>query len=215
MTLESELTEIDRRILVLNHENLSMKQISLKLREEGIILSKSSVMRHLSELRQDPDNEVQINNECTIPLRPRAQNRWYKVIERLKVTISDYTRLHGAKPSFRTLQYQLIDEKHIKDSESDHKTFSDATVKARLGRIDSNGELLFPKLDIDCFADDDSRLVVDNYLNYPPTEPTEPGAMPDPEEYINTRIGYLKDSIKWYTGVGSPGRRGSTRRALV
>ena len=208
MTLESELTEVDRRILVLNHENLSMKQISLKLREEGIILSKSSVTRHLSELRQDPDNEVQINNECTIPLRLRTQSRWYNVIERLKVAISDYTRLHGVKPSFRTMQYQLIDEKLIKDSEGDHNTFSDATVKARLGRIDSNGELLFPKLDIDCFADDDSRLVVDNYQDYSPTEPTEPGAIPDPEKYINTRIGYLKDSIKWYTGVGSPGRRG-------
>ena len=71
MTLESELTEVDRRILVLNHENLSMKQISLKLREEGIILSKSSVTRHLSELRQDPDNDVQINNECTIPLQTK------------------------------------------------------------------------------------------------------------------------------------------------
>ena len=58
--------------------------------------------------------------------------------------------------------------------ETDHKTFSDATVKARLGWVDSNGELLFPKLDIDCFADDDSRLVVDNYENYLPTEPTEP-----------------------------------------
>lgn len=208
MTLETELTEVDRRILVLNHEGLSMMQISLKLREEGIILSKSSVMRHLSELRQDPDNEVQINNECTIPLQPRSESRWYKVIERLTVAIEDYTRVHGAKPSFRTMQYQLIDEKLIADSDSDHKTFSDATVKARLGWVDANGELLFPKLDIDCFADDDSRLVVGEYLDYPPTEPTEPGAIPDPEEYINTRIGYLKDSIKWYTGVGSPGRRG-------
>ena len=125
---------------------------------------KSSVTRHLSELRQDPDNEVQINNECTIPLRPRTESRWYKVIERLKVALGDYIRVHRAKPSFRTMQYQLIDEKLISDSESDHKTFSDATVKARLGWVDANGELLFPKLDIDCFADDDSRLVVGEYL---------------------------------------------------
>ena len=112
------------------------------------------------------------------------QSRWYKVIERLKVAIGDYTRVHRAKPSFRTMQYQLIDEKLVEDSDSDHKTFSDATVKARLGWVDANGELLFPKLDIDCFADDDSRLVVDNYQDYSPTEPTEPGAIPDPEEYI-------------------------------
>jgi hypothetical protein len=208
MTLESELTEVDRRILVLNHEGLSMKQISLKLREERITLSKSSVMRHLSELRQDPDNEVQINNECTIPLRPRTQSRWYKVTERLKVALLDYTRLHRAKPSFRTMQYQLIDEKLIKDSESDHKTFSDATVKARLGWVDSNGELLFPKLDIDCFAEDDSRLVVNNYQDYPPKEPTEPRPIEDPEKHIEPYIRLLKSRVIAYDGIGSPGKRG-------
>lgn len=185
-----------------------MKQISLKLREERITLSKSSVIRHLSELRQDPDNEVQINNECTISLRPRTQSRWYKVIERLKVAISDYTRLHEAKPSFRTMQYQLIDEKLIKDGESDHKTFSDATVKARLGWVDSNGKLLFAKLDIDCFAEDDSRLVVDNYQDYLPKEPTEPRPIEDPEKYIEPYIRLLKSRVIAYDGIGSPGKRG-------
>lgn len=131
------------------------------------------------------------------------------VIERLKVAIGDYIRVHGAKPSFRTMQYQLIDEKLLSDRETDHKTFSDATVKARLGWIDSNGELLFPKLDIDCFADDDSRLVVDNYEDYSPTEPTDPGPIEDPEEYITRRIRWLKASVIEYKGVGTEGKPGT------
>jgi hypothetical protein len=206
---DSGLSEVDQRILRLNHEGLSMKQISLKLREEGIILSKSSVIRHISELRQDPDNDVQVNNECTIPLQVRTESRWYKVIERLKVAIEDYTRVHKNKPSFRTMQYQLIDEKVITDSESDHKIFNEATVKARIGYVDSNDELLFPKLDIDCFADDESRLVDDNYQDHDPTEPTEPGPIPDPEEYINDMILRLKYSVIGYDGKGSPGEDGS------
>jgi|SRR5215207_5416068 len=131
-----------------------------------------------------------------------------KVIERLKVAISDYTRLHKAKPSFRTMQYQLIDEGIITDSESDHKSFSDATVKARLGWVDSNDELLYPKLDIDCFADDESRLVVGKYQDYPPTEPTDPGPIVDPEEYIGRSIRWLKSRIIAYDGVGTAGESG-------
>jgi hypothetical protein len=206
---ESELSEVDQHILELNHEGHSMKQISLLLKERhGIILSKSSVIRHLSELRQDPDNDVQVNNECTIPILPRNESRWYKVIEHLKMAIADYTRVHGAKPSFRTMQYQLIDDKVINDTESDHNTFSDATVKARLGWIDSDGELLFPKLDIDCFADDDSRLVSDNYEDHDPIEPTDPGPISDPEEYIQNRIRSLKYAVIAYEGIGTPGERG-------
>jgi hypothetical protein len=34
---------------------------------------------------------------------------------------------------------------------------------------------------IDCFADDDSRLVVDEYEDYPPEKPTDPGPIEDPE----------------------------------
>jgi hypothetical protein len=102
---DSGLSEIDQRILELNHDGHSMRQISRLLKERyNIQLGRPSVIRHLMELRQDPDSDVQINNECTIPLKPRYESRWYKVIERLKVAISDYTRLHKAKPSFRTMQ---------------------------------------------------------------------------------------------------------------
>ena len=47
---------------------------------------------------------------------------------------------------------------------------------------------MFPNLDIDCFADDDSRLVSDNYQDYAPKEPTEPGEIEDPEEYHPTHL---------------------------
>ena len=187
-----------------------MREISRLLKERyDIHLGKSSVIRHLSELRQDPDNVVQVNNECTIPMQPRNESRWYKVIERLKVAIEDYTKVHENKPSFRTMQYQLIDEKLISDSDSDHKTFNEATVKARLGWKDANDELLFPKLDIDCFADDESRLVSDRYEDCSPTEPTEPGEIEDPEEFIERRIRWLKSAVIEYKGVGTAGEPGT------
>lgn len=205
---EFELSEVDSRILVLNHSGLSNKEISMALKAEGILLSKTSVTRHLSELRQDPDNDVQVNYECTIPQKPRCETKWYKIIERLAEAIPDYERVHGFKPSSRTMYYQLIDEKMLTGSESDHKIYVESTVKARLGWVDSEGELLFPKLDVDCFADDDSRLVSDNYQDYAPKEPTEPVEIEDPEEYIDTHIRYLKNSVICYDGVGKEGRHG-------
>lgn len=48
---EFELSEVDSRILELNHSGLSNKEISMALKAEGILLSKTSVTRHLSELR--------------------------------------------------------------------------------------------------------------------------------------------------------------------
>jgi hypothetical protein len=68
--------------------------------------------------------------------------------------------------------------------------------------------LLYPKLDIDCFADDESRLVVGKYQDYPPTEPTDPGPIVDPEEYIGRSIRWLKSRIIAYDGVGTAGESG-------
>jgi hypothetical protein len=204
------LSEVDQCILKLNHEGLSIKEISISLKTRyGIELSKSAVAYHLAELRQDPDNDVRVNNECTVPRQPRQATRWYKIIERLAEAISDYERVHGFKPSSRTMYYQLIDEKMLTGSDSDHTKFTDSTVKARLGWVDSDGELLFPKIDIDCFADDDSRLVSDNYQDYPPTEPTEPGPIEDPEVYITRHISTLKSLVIAYDGIGEYGERGS------
>ena len=205
----SELSEVDQHILELNHEGYSMKEISVLLKERyDIILSKPSVIRHLSELRQDPDNKVQINHEYLGPQKIRSETKWYRVIERLANAIPEYESVHGFKPSSRTMYYQLIDEKIITGSESDHNKFVDSTVKARLGWIDSNEELLFPKLDIDCFADDNSRYVSDDFEDYAPEETTEPGPIPDPKKYIDLFISRVKFAIRYFEGSGEEGDAG-------
>ena len=46
------LSETDKRIIELNQQGHSISKISKLLRMNGIALSKSSVRRHLTELRQ-------------------------------------------------------------------------------------------------------------------------------------------------------------------
>ena len=75
--------------------------------------------------------------ECTIPQKPRYKTNCTEIIERLTAAIPDYERVHGFKPSSRTMYYQLMDEKMLTGSDSDHKTFVESTVKARLGWVDS------------------------------------------------------------------------------
>lgn len=67
---------------------------------------------------------------------------------------------------------------------------------------------MYPKLDIDCFAHDESRLVDYGYSSYSPTDPTEPGPMENPMDYVKRYIRYLKSSVILYEGVGTPGKRG-------
>src|SRR5919197_1023765 len=58
-------SEVDQRILELNQQGHSIGKISSLLYQlYNIQLSKSSVRRHLTELMQDPDNNVQKNYEC-------------------------------------------------------------------------------------------------------------------------------------------------------
>jgi hypothetical protein len=108
------------------------------------------------------------------------------------------------------MYYQLIDEGFFVGSESEHKGFIEATRKARLGWTDADGELLFPKLDIDCFADDESRSESYHRKGWiVPAEPTDPGLIEDPIEYIQKHIQFLKSSILSYDGIGEPGERGT------
>ena len=52
-----EFTPKDKYILELNHEGLSYRQISDRLKaDHGIQLAKSSISRRLRELMQDPAN---------------------------------------------------------------------------------------------------------------------------------------------------------------
>ena len=56
-----KLSELDERIKKLNHEGLSLQQISIALKAEGIKLSKSSVCEHLKEMRLMDGNEIRAN----------------------------------------------------------------------------------------------------------------------------------------------------------
>ena len=102
--------------------------------------------------------------------------------------------------------YQLQDEKLIKKHE--HNSFVNKTVEARLGWVDAYGKRLWPKLDIDCFADDNSRKEAGEYDDSQPTEPTDPGPIPDPEGCIDYRIYQLKNAIEEYDGRGAEGEPG-------
>lgn len=201
-----ELIPKDKYILELNHQGLSYRQISERLKcDYGIKLTKTSIGRRLRELMQDPDNGVKIG-KCSIPQKPREETRWFKVIEWLQKAIPEYVSLNGFKPSSRTMFYQAQDEGIVE--KKDQNAFVRATVEARLGWVDSEGKLLYPKLDIDCFADDDSRKVVGYYDDKSPSEPGEPGPIPDPEGYIGWRIYNLKKAIKAYEGIGEKGEPG-------
>ena len=111
----------------------------------------------------------------------------------------------GFKPSSRTFVYQYQDSKLLRPE--DQHTFINVTVKARLGWTDSNGELLYPKLDLDCFSDD-SRKSVEAYDDSEPTASTGPDEIEDPDEYIDKRIANLKAAVRYYDGVGKPGEDG-------
>ena len=197
-----EYSEVDRRILELNHQGLSQRAIANRLKSYGIELTASSVRRHLTELRQDPDNNVQLNFKCTYR-KPQSEQRWYNVILKVKEMIPDYVKLHGFKPSSRTIFYDLQDLKLVESDEE--AAYTRATVQARLKYVNSDGELIYPVLDLDCFADDKSRITVDNYDDAEPTEVIEPSQIPDAEDYIQRAIDRLKSAPYEYDGVGEEG----------
>jgi hypothetical protein len=108
----------------------------------------------------------------------------------------------GFKPSSRTTVYQFRDEGIIKESEIGY--FIRATVLARLKYKDSSGELTYPELPLDCFAEDKTRLTVDNYDNEEPQEMIPPSE-PDYEEHMENMIAETRESINGYDGVGETG----------
>lgn len=223
-----ELSDIDQRILELNQEGYSLGNISKVLTANGIILSKSGVARHLRELRQDADNGVQINFKCTSQ-KPKEQQKWYRVALRVKQWLPEYQRIWGTKPSPRTAFYAMQDEHLI--TRTDDGMFGKVMVEARLGWVDAEGNLLYPKLDIDCFSDEKDRSKSAGY--YDNFEPVGPARPPDPDEYINDLIRQVEEAEEDletarqraledleaakeelfnapnnYYGLGSSGRRG-------
>lgn len=210
MSEDFKISELDAHILELNHEDHSNRMISILLKERfGIEIGKSSVGRRLVELRQNPDNHVKTNYICSIPRPPKEEGKYYKAIERLKINLTQYLKTQGFKASSRTMYYQLIDEGFFKGSDSEHNAFVEATRKARLGWVDAEGKLLFPKLDIDCFADDESRKESYHRKGWNmPEEPTDPEPIEDPIEYADKQIRLLKNLVKAYDGIGKPGEDG-------
>ncbi|MGI0045169.1 MAG: hypothetical protein ACRD47_15800, partial [Nitrososphaeraceae archaeon] len=211
MSEDFEISEINTHVLELNKEGHSHRMISRLLKERfDIELGKSAVGRRLMELRQNPDNDVKANFVCSIPRPPREESKYYKAIDRLKTNLAQYLKTQRFKASSRTMYYQLIDESFFKGSDSEHKAFVEATRKARLGWVDADGELLFPKLDIDCFADDTSRLSSYNRHGWiTPKAPTDPEPIEDPIENADKYIRSLKNLVKTYDGVGKRGEDGT------
>jgi hypothetical protein len=201
VTSDALLSERDQHILELNKQGYSAGQISKVLNSEGIELSTRSVLRHLTELRQDPDNNVKVNFKYKSQ-KPKSEFRWHKIIQVLQKEIAEYTRTRRTKPSSRTMFYQLQDLGLVKPHED--TTYTRVTVLARLGWTDSNGELMYPKLGIDCFSDD-SRLISGKYDDGKPEEVIEPGEIPSPDEYIQDAISELKEAPDNYEGVGEEG----------
>jgi hypothetical protein len=197
---------VDQRILYLNQQGHSTGKISKLLNElHNIQLSKSSVGRHLRELMQDQDNNVQTNYQSYT--KPKEQQKWYNVVLELQRYFSQYQRTWGSKPSSRTAFYDMQDKHLI--TNRDGKQFTRVTVQARLGWVDSEGNLIYPKLPIDCFSDEkDHSVTAGFYGNDSPIEPTPPGPIPDPNVYIDYYIDRLKKAPSYYSGEGPPGRAG-------
>jgi hypothetical protein len=223
-----ELSEVDQRILELNHQGYSYGKISKLLKAEGITLSKSGVKRHILELRQDPENMVQTNYKCT-SRKPKEDTKEYKIASRLVTYLPEYKREWGVKPSSRTAFYDFQDLGIV--TKKDENVFTRITVHARLGFVGSDGKLLYPKLDIDCFSDtEDHSKVAGSFDDFQPTDPIGP---PDPETYIQYKINEVEEAEQEletaqqtaeenleyakkqllsgpakYNGLGASGRRG-------
>ena len=185
------LSPIDQRILDLNHQGLKNTEITRRLKAEGIKTSSVSVGRHLLEMLQNPDNEVQVNH--TRKSKSRSEGKWYKIIERLVDEIDAYTERTGFPPSQRTMFYHFQDLGLIQSK--DLNAFNDATVKARMKWFNANGELLYPELDTDCFSDD-SRKTVGEYDDKYPRAPEPPSKIPDPIKWVDDAISTYEDALE-------------------
>jgi hypothetical protein len=194
--------------LELNQEGYGIRRISQLLNQRyNIKLSPSAVQRHITELRQAPDNDVQVNFQYTGSGKLKEERKWYKIILAVKEYLPKYQKTWGSKPSLRTAFYDMQDMHLLGPNEYD--SFDEATVTARLGWVDSNGELIYPKLDIDCFSDEKIHSVTAGYYgDFPPIEPTPPTPITDPDEYVDYHIERLKRAPRYYSGRGEPGRAG-------
>jgi hypothetical protein len=183
-----------KRVLALYHSGKSLNAISKELN-----ISKSLVSSDLRFLSKNPENGVSIKQKPS-----KDRQKWYKAIKYIKDELLPYYDSRGIKPSLRTVFYRLESEGLIRKSENDYNTLSKCTVDARLGIENKRGGLKYPRLPIECFADD-TREVIRNYDDDSPIDPEPPE---DPDEYIEDAIRALKDAPDDYSCEGREGQAG-------
>jgi hypothetical protein len=195
---ESELRKQELRAEILNlwKSGLSTRKISDK-----IGLARNTVTRYLHISAEDPSNNITINRSTI------AGGKWSKAINTIYAEILPYYLSRGNPfPSLRTVFYDLEERTLIGGDAcpSDYKLLSRYTADCRIGAFDDlpgvKQGYKYPKLDINCFADE-TRLVLNNFNNDAPTEATKP---PEPNEYLKNEIKNLLNAPWNYTGIGSP-----------
>ncbi|MGA9296870.1 MAG: hypothetical protein WBV72_05630, partial [Nitrososphaeraceae archaeon] len=117
--------------------------------------------------------------------------------------IPAYTKRMGYKPSVRTMFYALQDLGLVKPEEE--SAYNTAVVHARLRYVTTDGQLEYPILPLDSFAEDKSRESIDNYDDSKPEEMLEPGEIPDHIELIQDKINDVINTIYGFEGVGEEG----------
>jgi hypothetical protein len=186
--------EFDRQVLILNKQDIKSTTIAKRLGT-----NKKRVLSRLKFLIKDPNNGVIDNSK-----EPKEERKWYVIINHIRDVLLPYYEGKGIKPSLRTVFYRLETTGYIDKTDNTYKLLVQHTVQARIGEEDSQGELRYPKLPIDCFADE-TREMLDHFSNY---EPTDPEDAQDPQEYIKEKIQGLINAPNNWDYEGSDGEAG-------
>lgn len=190
------VAERRKRVRELNRAGKSNRDIVKELH-----INKLTVKRDLDFISQQEGIEIKSKYDRTY-----QREKWTKAINAIIDTLPYFTT-RGIKPSVRTMFYRLSSEGYIKKTENDYQMLCVHTVQARLGKTDINGEILYPELPIDCFADETRRLMA-HYEDDEPTEPGDPTEPEDPDEYIERVIKELKEAPGDYDPEGEEGEPG-------
>ena len=179
-----------QKVLKLNQEGISQNEIARRLH-----INKRTVRHDLIFLKKQghATKIFRISNQD-------AKEKWNKVIIDIRDEALPYFTAQGIKPSLRTIYYRVRARNLIDNTEKDYNNLGVHTKQARLQDRGKNGLLLYPKLPIDCLSDE-TRKLVSNYSDYAPTE------VQDPDDYIESAIDDLRQSIIDYDGAGSHGGR--------
>jgi hypothetical protein len=137
---------------------------------------------------------------------PIEERRWYKIIERTLEELPFYER-QGLVPTARKMGYRLVELKVMLKKQLDR--YYRVTAEARRG-VDYTytKTSIYPKLPINCFRDDLRTTIGTTDISEMPQDPKPTRPPPDPEEYIDDAIQYLKDAPNDFDGNCIGGSRG-------